>query len=283
MVAAQKYAVYSHSCIGASHIKQGKVCQDSSAGLTGKGFCLGTVCDGHGGADYFRSDIGSRIAAEAFVSGVKDSAFLKKISRADEDEAEALLQQFVKSLITRWNMAAEAHLAANPITEAELENVSKKAKAYYENGQRLASIYGTTFIGFAFVGDLCFGLQIGDGMCVAADKNGVLFNPIAEDGECFLNVTTSLSGEDAYEKFRTFIAKKGDTLFPSAVFLCTDGVSDSYIEENFYEFVSMALENFKSCDGAQNELFDYLPTLSEKGSGDDMSVCIIIDRGEAVG
>ncbi len=280
MVSADKYRAFNSTCIGAAHIRANKECQDASLSAKGKGYTCGCVCDGHGGEDYFRSATGARLAAELFVSGVCDTDFLKSFRRARGDnEKNALLAQFVKSLITRWNIAVEADLAANPLSLEELLDVSDKARKKYLSGEHLSGIYGTTFIGFAFIGGLCFGLQIGDGKCLALDSAGVLFEPIADDEECFLNVTTSLSSENAYQKFRIFAADEGSPLYPRAVFMCTDGVTDSFSAENLCDFCSLALKNLNAGE-SESELFDYLPTLSAKGSGDDMSVCILLDRGE---
>ncbi len=281
MVNALKYSVYNSTYVGATHIKAQKACQDFSASGKGKNYSYGVVCDGHGGEDYFRSDRGARFAAEVFVSCLEDNAFLKKMSHsAGKKERDSLLGQFIKSVITRWNIAVETDLLDYPLTQEELDGASDRARAYYEVGRKLSSIYGTTLIGFAFIGDVCFGVQIGDGKCVAFNGNG-FFEPIPPDGECFLNITTSLSSPEAYDKFRVFTRHADDEDFPRGVFLCTDGVSDSFTEENFMGFYSLALNNINSSedDSPIDELFDYLPTLSERGSGDDMSLCIMIERG----
>lgn len=67
------YSCFHCTSIGASHIRKGTVCQDHSASLETDRYVLTVVSDGHGGADYFRSDRGSRFAAEAFCSCVADA------------------------------------------------------------------------------------------------------------------------------------------------------------------------------------------------------------------
>ncbi len=278
MVKAEKYAVYKSTVIGASHLNQNKICQDFSLAGEGREYRFGALADGHGGEDHFRSDRGSRFACEVFASGLGDGNFRKRLAAAEsERERAALIAQFTKSFISRWNTAVEADLAAEPISEEELSGASDRAREKYAAGESLSSIYGTTFLGFAFVGDTCFGIQIGDGRCVIKDKIDALSEPILPDPDCFLNVTTSLCAENAYEKSRSFSAREGDGAFPEAVFLCTDGVCNSFTDENFLEFCALTLENLKQGEDAAAELFEYLPTLSQKGSGDDMSVCIIIN------
>ena len=60
-----------HSCQGESHILINKVCQDSSFSTTTDNISIAIVCDGHGGARYFRSDVGSKMAVEA----IKDCVY----------------------------------------------------------------------------------------------------------------------------------------------------------------------------------------------------------------
>ena len=56
---------FNYSCEGESHKATGKVCQDHSLTCSVEGLTMAVVCDGHGGERYFRSDIGSKFAAEA--------------------------------------------------------------------------------------------------------------------------------------------------------------------------------------------------------------------------
>ena len=46
---------------GASHIKKNKECQDASSSYQDENCAIAIVCDGHGGDDYVRSAIGSKI------------------------------------------------------------------------------------------------------------------------------------------------------------------------------------------------------------------------------
>lgn len=69
------YQSFHFTSIGASHIKKGTVCQDFSASVETEKYKLAAVSDGHGGADYFRSDRGSRFAAEAFCACVREAFY----------------------------------------------------------------------------------------------------------------------------------------------------------------------------------------------------------------
>ncbi len=269
------------SCTGASHIKNNTVCQDASASLNTKWYSMAVVCDGHGGEDYFRSDRGSKMAVDAFCSCVTDKAFVKRFDKIEsESELPDLISQLIKSVIFRWNTAVESDLKADPITENEMNRISDKARNRYAVGEKLPAIYGTTLIGFVCGKRWCFGVQIGDGKCVVANKWGQMFQPIPWDDTCFLNVTTSLSDENAYEEFRYWYAQNLDKDFPVAVFLGTDGIDDSFAgDEKLHDFYRLILKNLAKSKTMQPlaELGEYLPTLSLQGSNDDISFGMIFN------
>ena len=269
------------SCTGASHIKNNTVCQDASASLNTKWYSAAVVCDGHGGEDYFRSDRGSKMAVDAFCSCVTDKAFVKCFDKIEsESELPDLISQLIKSIIFRWNMVVESDLKADPVTEDEMQGVSDKARNRYTLGEKLPAIYGTTLIGFVCGKRWCFGVQIGDGKCVVANKWGQMFQPIPWDDTCFLNVTTSLSDENAYEEFRYWYAQNLDRDFPVAVFLGTDGIDDSFAgDEKLHDFYRLIIKNLAKAKTMQPlaELGEYLPTLSLQGSNDDISFGMIFN------
>ena len=160
--------------------------------------------------------------------------------------------------------------------EDELSDVSEKARKRYETGQRLQSAYGTTLIGVMLAENFWLGLQIGDGKCVAVSKDGEFTQPIPWDEQCFLNVTTSICDENAAKEFRFCFERT----LPAAVFIGSDGIDDCFAgDERLYDFYRLTLRSFAQTNDqtAVLQLKDYLPTLSEKGSGDDMSVGILVN------
>ncbi len=275
-----RFESFHFSCIGAGHIRQGSPCQDASDSVKEKCYSMAVVCDGHGGADYFRSDRGSRMAAEAFRGCVADKNFVRQLDMAESaQQVEELARQLVKSVILRWNNAVEEDMAQDPFTEEEMQGISDRARSRYAAGQKLPAIYGTTLLGFICGRLWCFGVQIGDGRCVLANSWGQLYQPIPADERCFLNVTTSLSDENAFEEFRFWAVKSLDKDFPIAVFLGSDGIEDSFAgDEKLLDFYRLVLKNIADSRSTApiDELFAYLPTLSSRGSGDDMSVGILI-------
>lgn len=263
--------------IGASHIKRGTVCQDSSLSCELPDRRISVVCDGHGGSDYFRSDRGSRFAAEAFTECMKDPDVISVLSAAaTQKQQSGRIEQPIKSIIARWNKLVERDINEHPFSEDELSNISGKAQRRYETGERLQSAYGTTLIGVIMTENFWLGLQIGDGKCVAVSKDGEFTQPIPWDEQCFLNVTTSICDENAAKEFRFCFERT----LPSAVFIGSDGIDDCFAtDERLYDFYRLTLRSFAQTNDqtAVSQLKDYLPTLSERGSGDDMSVGIIVN------
>lgn len=272
------HRAFNMTVAGASHIKNGTVCQDFSLSCELPDRRMIAVCDGHGGADYFRSDRGSRFAAKVFAECMKDDDLLTVLSAAaTQKQRNFRIEQLIKSIIARWNDLVERDLKEHPFGEDELSGVSEKARKRYEAGQRLQSAYGTTLMGVILTEDFFLGIQIGDGKCVAVSENGEFTQPIPWDEQCFLNVTTSMCDENAAKEFRFCF----DRTLPAAVFIGSDGIDDCFAgDERLYDFYRLVLCSFAKTDEktAVSQLEDYLPTLSKEGSKDDMSVGIIVNK-----
>lgn len=260
---------------GASHIKKNKECQDASSSYQDDKCVIAVVCDGHGGDDYVRSAIGSTLGC-----GVAEKNLKNFIHGMDKDtffsDPERHLKILEASIINGWNEAINLYHSTNPFTDKELSVVSEKARKKYVEDGRIESAYGTTMIAVAMTQEYWFGIHIGDGKCVAINPEGEFKQPIPWDPKCFLNATTSICDSDAIERFRHFYSDK----LPVAVFVGSDGIDDCFSNKeqlyNLYKTVlySFATSDFKeACEGLE----DYLPRLSAKGSGDDVSVAALLD------
>lgn len=260
---------------GASHLKSNKCCEDASASCMDDGIAIAVVCDGHGGADYVRSAEGSRFACEIAEKNIR--RFCVQINPEElAQHSNQLLETLEASIIAEWNDAVKRHTEEHPFTEDELGGVSEKSKERYLHGERIEKAYGTTVIAVAVTETYWFGLHIGDGKCVAVSPDGRFVQPIPWDPQCFLNVTTSICDRDAIRSFRHFYSKK----LPVAVFCASDGVDDSFRgTEPMNRFYRSLLYVFStsSYDDAVTELTEYLPIMSARGSGDDISIAAILD------
>lgn len=266
---------------GASHIRQNKVCQDASMSTPlllsdGKRY-LAVVCDGHGGSDYMRSHVGSQLAA--YVASGRIYNFLDDATvDMMERDPERQLKYLCESILDDWRKRVLHHLEQHPFTEEELSKVSAKARKRYTNleDDRFYTAYGTTLIAVGITDEFWFGIHIGDGKCVAVDKKGKFSQPIPWDDRCFLNATTSICDRDAVNRFRYHYSRE----LPAAVFVASDGIDDCFAgDEKMYDLYRTLLYSMvkDGYDVTIKEFADYLPRMSAKGSGDDMSVAAVID------
>lgn len=266
---------------GASHIRKNKVCQDASrsSGYVAEeqGFYYAVVCDGHGGNDYIRSEIGSNFAAEA--AGDRIWTFMgQATAKMMQGDAYRQLRYLTDSIVHDWRQRVREHVLEFPFTEEELAKVSDKARNRYsdEINERYFPAYGTTLIAVGWTKEYWFGIHIGDGKCVAVDKNGQFSQPIPWDSQCYLNVTTSICDINAVNNFRHFYS----TELPAAVFVASDGIDDCFTNDekmyNLYRTMLYSI-NKNGLDETVAEFKDYLPRMSAQGSGDDMSMAAIVD------
>jgi hypothetical protein len=263
--------------MGSSHKKARKTCQDASVSVNKEDYILTAVCDGHGGDDYFRSDRGSELAVKAVKQCMSDRDILPMLSFYSDDEVKIgeMLVQLEKSIISTWNDLVAEDYSDDPFTADELDAVDPKMRIQYATGNKIEYAYGTTLIVNVVTDEFWFGIHIGDGECVSVDHSGEFSYPIPHDKKCVLNLTTSICDRTAIYNMRHHFSKK----LPRALFISSDGVDNCFVStEKLHNFYNMILNSFTSMDEsfAILELLDYLPKMSQKGSGDDISLGIII-------
>ena len=250
-------SAFSATSTGASHIKAGKSCQDYSACWASGKTAIAAIADGHGADVHFRSDRGARFAVEASIQCIKE--FVLQNNYALHNTA-ALLSALEKSIIAAWH-----------------EKVADDLRGDAIDGD-VFSPYGTTLLVAAITEHYWFAVQIGDGKCVAFNTDNRISQPVPWDERCFLCRTTSLCDEEAVSLFRHFYS---ETL-PLAVFLGSDGIDDSFPvkdnEEHLARFYREVHKNFvkEGLQKGKTQLREMLPLLTQKGSGDDVSIAGII-------
>lgn len=261
---------------GYNHIKADKVCQDSSGHYADDSMAVIVVADGHGSDNYPRTDRGSSFAVEATIAAVKE--FVKTVEESAVDisaDSDSYLEQLAKNILANWYAAVDADLEKYPFEEEELSKVSEKYKKRYMSGQRREKAYGTTLIAACQTKNYWFGLQIGDGKCICISKDGSMYEPIPWDEDCQANVTTSICDSDAIDEFRYCFMQE----CPVATLMGTDGIDDSYANtEELYVLYRSILAIFAEHgrEIGENEVETFLPGLSRKGSGDDVSIAGIM-------
>lgn len=260
------------SSVGSSHLKTNKPCQDrvmSFSSWSHKGI---VVCDGHGAAKHFRSAIGAEFATNACRDSVGVLAkYLyktkKTISYVDK------LEDLEKSIVTKWNLKVLEHVELNPFTKQELDSLTNKEMEEVQNNPHIA--YGSTLL-FAFIcKEHLFVSQLGDGDCRLLTKNGFV-EPLLEDERLKYGKTTSLCSSNAMAYIRHAVLDVNNI---RACSLSSDGVKNSFdSERNFINFLKtvVKIERSTGVQKARNDLNAFLPQLSKRGSGDDVSIGILL-------
>lgn len=273
----RQYFRFAASEQGANHKKMNKVCQDTSGYRCFDDSCIIAVSDGHGGDDYIRTDRGSQFAVEETLDAFE--ALIKTCQKGD-DSLERNTRQKVLDIenyiLKQWHRRVAEDLLQEPIQECELGKVSDRYKERYQHEEYRARAYGATLLAVCVTENFWLGIQIGDGRCVRLRQDGQADEPIPWDDNCELNVTTSICDGNAIEEFR--FAYGNDV--PAAIFIGSDGIDDSYCsDEELHELYESIFQIFME-NGEVNgecEIREYLPLLTRRGSGDDVSIAGIID------
>lgn len=175
-----------------------------------------------------------------------------------------------------WNRRVARHYKSNPFLEEELAPLSEKRRTYLQNGEMVESAYGTTLLVSTVTRNGWFGLQIGDGDCFALMRDGTV-SAVPKEEKLVGNLTTSLCEPNAFYSFHHIFQPE----VPLAVVMSTDGVKNSFSSgEKYHIFMKKVISEF-SCghtEKTKKDLKDFLSEMTEKGSGDDVSIAGIITR-----
>ena len=272
---------FDRHCQGESHKATDKPCQDYSFSSQMATHTIAIISDGHGGTRYYRSEVGSRLLTEVtarclseFAEGIPQESFSGKpfSTVAVGDTMPSELQQLFGAIVVGWRNAVMEHAGQHPLNKTE------QAIAVPQDEHELEKTYGCTLIAALRTPSYWLAFQVGDGKCVALQADGTPYEPIPWDDRCFLNKTTSICDTDALSRFRCCYG--GVDTAPVAIFLGSDGIDDSFgEEENLYNFYVQLAKGFVR-DGYESTVSDLertLPVLSRRGSQDDMSVSGIYD------
>ena len=120
------------------------------------------VCDGHGGAPYFRSELGADFAIEVLKNMLVRN--MTRISElASSKQYEKIKTKLALGITKRWREKVSLHISENPITEQEyafLEDEKLEAAQKYKEGKDLFAIYGCTLIAYFATKTFWYALQI---------------------------------------------------------------------------------------------------------------------------
>lgn len=248
------------SVIGASHVRRGKPNQDAIAIHSDDKITVIAVSDGHGSDNYFRSEIGSRIAVNAIVRMVEKSEILSGSMRGD------LIENNIRHMKSRylmlWQDGVDKHLEENPL-EGKDEKNSRRP-------------YGCTILAAIVYKDLGLIMQYGDGDVIGVTDD-YSTDLMEEDSRNFGNATLSMTSLTEASLIHHKILRVEE--IPDMIMLSSDGVKNSYDDrgdaiKQFYkiplQLKDMLAKNEK--DEVLTMLEKALNNITSNGSGDDVTI-----------
>ena len=169
-------------------------------------------------------------------------------------------------------------LSKNPIlTEENQKEIGNLVTEFSKLS--LKEIFGCTSVVYFQVKDSpkWYAFKIGDSDLFVSFGDDFV-KPIKDDPKCFLNETTSLCNSKAADSF-CFPEEQFLDKVPVSIFASTDGVANSFSSEEylarFYSQIQFSFDEDGEIIG-ERDIKDYIPKLSETGSGDDVSIAGIV-------
>jgi Serine/threonine protein phosphatase len=275
------WQVIGESARGSSHVRKGTVNQDAYDWRPEDGSDLPlvlAVADGHGSSRYVRSDRGAQFAVQTATSVIRE--WLQGTDPHDLAQTKATAADRLPAAIERlWKDRVEAHLKANPLSEQEIALVPAglaDPEALQQHPERW-TLYGSTLLATAVTEEFVLFLQIGDGDILVVSPDGEASHALPPQEELIGNYTTSLCLPDARRHFLVRMQRLEDP--PAMILLSTDGYANSFSDEASFLQVGADILDVLRKEGAEavdSALPSWLSHASEHGSGDDITVGILV-------
>lgn len=247
--------IFFGSSVGASHIKNGKYCQDAlsikEGTFRGVPFLILSMADGHGSGAHCHSDQGAFLA----TSAAEEVAlrFMLKASLSGERFSETVRQE-LKAI---W---IESVKRLNNTFHPDIETIRK---------------YGTTILMALVYDEQVYLAQLGDGeICYLDNEKKPVFLVQPKDGPID-SATESLCSQNADSCWNVGSIPLSDISF---LMLSTDGLINSFSSTNEYIRFAKILDGyFDTHKPAQINavLPEWLAHYSEEGVGDDISLIAV--------
>lgn len=261
--------VFGTSVQGASHIRNGRECQDSLKKVVrDSGAVILAVADGHGSDSCPYSKTGSDTAVNVFCKILGDYletyagqpemlfSFLKR--EGDTKIAREIDAEW-KRRILRLHTKCKREMPLNADGEKDREAVYR--------------LYGSTLLGLVLTEEFLFAFQLGDGDIVKVSGSGVY--SVIEADKILGTETHSLSRAKSWEKAVTLMRKREENeKEPVMYMLSSDGLSNSYKNEKEFQKTCAdyyALLKEHGVKAVADQLKTWLQETSEMGCGDDIT------------
>lgn len=265
---------------GARHVKSGAPNEDAADCYRSADGESAVICvaDGHGSRHSFRADIGASLAVEAGLSGLRD--FLESQSSASLAQIRQDAAKLPERILGAWTRHVRQHVADHPIGADELERAGISGEL---SDGRLMVAYGATLLAVGVTPAFSILTQLGDGDIVWRE-DGRVRRPLGGSTEPHGDETVSLaSGPLALAEWRVLVEDWVSR--PELIMLSTDGYANSFASDDGFLAVADDLHTQIVRDGldrVSDQLPTWLRTTSREGSGDDITVGLLLslDSGD---
>lgn len=207
---------------------------------------------------------------------------VKELEARETDIAKRYLDELhdLKKLAKDFNEI----VSKNPmLTEENQKEIGNLVNEFSKLS--LKEIFGCTSVVYFQAKDSSkwYAFKIGDSDLFVDFGDG-FSKPIKDDPKCFLNETTSLCNSKASDSF-CFPEVQFLDKVPVSVFASTDGVANSFSSEEylsrFYGQIQFSFDEDGEFIG-ERDIKNYIPELSERGSGDDVSIAGIVTYDNSI-
>lgn len=212
-----------------------------------------------------------KMTEEEYMNYEQNQAFFYQVK--DIRDMDSVFKILFEEIYAKWVEAIRKDSEDHPFTDEEKEALGN---------HRLEKAYGSTLMAFVKTPFYWFAFHIGDGRLITVDRHLDMVQAVPWDCNCFQNYTTSLCNTNPVRLFR--YAFDGTGCFPAAIFCCSDGIEDSYGDyelnpKSLHGFYQGLLDQFVKVgeETTLENIENFLPVLSVKGSRDDMSLAGIIN------
>ncbi len=284
-------SVFGESVQGASHIRNGRECQDSLKKVEkDENTVILAVADGHGSDSSPYSKTGSYVAVNVFCKILGDYletyegqpefllTFLKR-------EGDTKVAQAIDAEWKRRILKIHANCKREVILDAE-QNKDKEA---------IYKMYGSTLLGLVITDTFLFAFQLGDGDIVRVSGTGV--QNVIEADKILGTETHSLSKLQSWKKAVTFVKREDENEpLPVMYMLSTDGMANSFKNDDEFKKTCedyYTLLNEHGVKAVSGNLKTWLGETSELGCGDDITalfayyvqsdICLDHERKDCLG
>ena len=211
---------------------------------------------------------------------------LKVKSKELEERDPDIAKRYLDELHELKKLAKDYNEIVSKIPMLTYENQKEIGNLVTEFSKlSLKEIFGCTSVVYFQAKDSpkWYAFKIGDSDLFVDFGDG-FSKPIKDDPKCFLNETTSLCNSKASDSF-CFPEEQFLDKVPISIFASTDGVANSFSSEEylsrFYGRIQFSFDEDGEFIG-ERDIKNYIPELSERGSGDDVSIAGIVTYDNSI-